>query len=550
MPEQGSGSRRRVGVAALVAAAILVCGDLAAQGAGGTPARDRQTYDVVIRGGRVLDGSGNPWFAGDVGIRGDRIVAVGDLGGATAGRVIDATGLYVAPGFIDVHSHAGPALESEGLSAAEPLLAQGVTTVFVNPDGGGPVDLPAQRVELLRHGLGVNVAQMVPHGSVRGAVIGMADRAPTADEMERMRGIVAAGMAAGAFGLSSGPFYAPGSYAATEELVELARVAGRDGGVYISHIRDESDYTIGVVASVDEVIRVAREAGLPGVVTHIKALGPNVWGYSSALVQRIERARAQGVEVYADQYPYDASSTGLGPALLPRWAEEGGQDALRARIDDPGQRGRIRGEMEENLARRGGAERIQFIHDAEDPALGGRTLAQVAAERGHHPLDLALTLLRERGRSIISFNMIESDIVTLMRQPWTMTASDGALVPFGQGFPHPRAYGTFPRKIRRYVLEEGVIDLATAIRSMTSLPASVFRMPDRGVIRPGAVADVVVFDLERLRDLSDYPDPHRLSEGMVHVLVNGSPAIENGRFTGGRHGIVLSRSARAPDAAP
>jgi len=425
-----------------------------------------------------------------------------------------------------------------------------VTTVFVNPDGGGSVDLPAQRIELLRHGLGVNVAQMVPHGSVREAVIGMADRAPTGAEMERMRGIVAAGMAAGAFGLSSGPFYAPGSYAATEELVELARVAGRDGGVYISHIRDESDYTIGVVASVDEVIRVAREAGLPGVVTHIKALGPNVWGYSSALVQRIERARADGVEVYADQYPYDASSTGLESALLPRWAQEGGQEALRARLDDPVQRARIREEMETNLARRGGADRIQFVHDAEDPALGGSTLAQIATDRGLHPLDLAIALLRERGRSIISFNMIDSDIVTLMRQPWTMTASDGFLVPFGEGFPHPRSYGTFTRKIRKYVVEEGVIDLATAIRSMTSLPASVFRIPDRGVLRPGAMADVVVFDLERLRDLSDYSDPHRLSEGMVHVLVNGAPAIENGRFTGGRHGTVLAGAGQTSRAGP
>jgi len=253
----------------------------------------QEAYDLVIRGGRLLDGSGNPWVLADLGVRGTRIAAVGDLSAASARRVLEARGLYVAPGFIDVHSHAAEGLATPELSGAQPILAQGITTLFVNPDGGGPVDLAAQKTGF-RHGLGVNVALLVGHNSVRRAVLGMADRAPAPAELERMKQLVRAGMDAGAFGLSSGPFSAPGAYSKTEELVELARVAGQFGGAYTSHVRDEADYTIGVVAAVDEVIRIAREARLRGVVTHIKALGPHVWGYSMALVRRIERARAEG----------------------------------------------------------------------------------------------------------------------------------------------------------------------------------------------------------------------------------------------------------------
>ena len=256
----------------------------------GAPAWSQQPYDLLIRGGRVLDGTGNAWYYADIATSGDRIAAVGDLSKAQARRVIDARGRYVTPGFIDVHSHAGPGLATQELSPAQPLLAEGITTVVVNPDGGGPVDLVAQRAALLKYGLGVNVAQFVPHGSVRDAVLGMSDRDPTAAELDRMRALVRTGMEAGAFGLSSGPFYAPGSYSKTEELVELAKVAAQYGGVYQSHIRDESDYTVGLVAAVDEVIRIVREAKLPGIVTHIKALGPHVWGYSMAIAQRFQSA--------------------------------------------------------------------------------------------------------------------------------------------------------------------------------------------------------------------------------------------------------------------
>ncbi len=501
-----------------------------------------QDYDLLIRNGRLLDGTGNPWYYADVAIRGNRIAAVGDLKAARARRVIDAAGLYVAPGFIDVHSHAGPGLATPGLSAAQPLIAQGITTAVVNPDGGGPVNLVAQRDSLLKDGLGVNVALLVPHGGVRGAVLRMEDRPPTPAEMDRMRALVRQGMQAGAYGLSSGPFYAPGSYATTEELVELAKVAAEYGGVYTSHIRDESDYSIGLVAAVDEVIRVAREAKLPGIVTHIKALGPRVWGFSGALVSRIERAREEGVEVFADQYPYEASQTGLDAALLPRWAQVGGRDSLLARFANAATGARIRTEMIENLDRRGGAQRIQIARHPADPSVEGKTLEQIARERGLDAVAAATGLIRASDTRIVSFNMTEGDIATLMRQPWMMTGSDGTLVPMGEGVPHPRAYGTYPRKLRRYVMEEGVVDLGMAIRSMTALPAAVFRMRDRGQIRPGAAADIVVFDLARIRERATYSEPHQLAEGMVHVLVNGKLAMESERLTSVRSGVVLSRN--------
>ena len=523
---------RRPLLAGLLAAALAapLCG-----------AQAPQSYDILIRGGRVMDGSGNPWVKADIGIRADRIAAVGDLRGGTAARVIDAAGMYVAPGFIDTHSHAGGALATPALGTAHALLAQGVTTVFVNPDGGGPVDLAAQRAALQKNPLGVNVALMMPHGSVRGAVIGSEDRAPTPAELARMEAMVQKGMDDGAFALSSGPFYAPGSYSKTDELVALARVGAKYGAPYQSHIRDESDYTVGVLAAVEEVITVAREAGTRGVVTHVKALGPNVWGFSSAIVQRIERARAEGVQVFADQYPYEASGTSLASSLVPRWSQAGGTAAFRARLATPADRARIVKEMHENLARRGGAARLIISRYAPDTTLEGKSLAQIATARGGDPVEVALAIIARGDPGVTSFNMLDEDIERLMRQPWTMTASDGALVPPGVGVPHPRGNGTFPRKIHTYVVEKGVVDLAFAVRSMTSLPATVFNLRDRGVLREGAMADVVVFDLAKVRDRATYDAPHQMAEGMGYVLVNGKVAIANGTFTSDAGGRVLAR---------
>ena len=498
-------------------------------------------YDILIRNARVLDGTGNPWFRADVAISDETITAVGDLSGKSGRREINATGLYLAPGFVDVHSHSGSALTTRELSHARPLLAQGVSTVIINPDGGGRVDLERQRESLLEHGLGVHVAQMIPHGSVRRAVLGMSDRDPGEQELEHMRRLVRQGMEAGALGLSSGLYYAPGSYSRTEEVIELARVASFYNGVYASHIRDEADYNIGVVGAVEEVIRIAREAQLPGIVTHIKVLGPRVWGFSAALVSRIERARDEGVEVFADQYPYEASATSIAGALVPRWAQVGGRRELLARTEDPVQRARLREDILENLSRRGGAGRLQFrFHDA-DPSIEGKRLDQVAAERQLDPADLVIELLRSGGGGLVSFNMQAADVELLMGQEWTMTCSDGGLVEMGKGVPHPRNYGTFPRKIRRYVLEKEALTLAQAIRSMTSLPASVFGLRDRGLVRAGMAADLVLFDLERIRDMASYLEPHQLSQGVVYLLIAGRPAIDQGEFTGVLAGKVLRR---------
>ncbi|MGE0555013.1 MAG: amidohydrolase family protein [Gemmatimonadales bacterium] len=515
---------------------LLVCATLGCVASEGAP--PDTTFDLIVRGGRVMDGS-SPWIRADLGIRGDRIVAIGDLSDAAAARVIEARDRYVVPGFIDVHSHAGPGLAEPTLAPAAPLLAQGITTVAVNPDGGGPTDLAAQRRELERGGVGVNVMLLVPHGSIRRAVIGMEDRAATRAELDRMRELTEEGMRAGAFGLSSGPYYAPGSYASTEELIALARVAADFGGLYTSHIRDESDYSVGLLAAVDEVIRIAEAAKLPGVVTHVKALGPRVWGLADAVVSRIDSARARGIEIFADQYPYEASSTSLAAALVPRWAQVGGDTAMVRRLDDPDDGPRIRAAMVENLARRGGADRQMISRHPADRSLEGRTLAQIARERAVSPIDAAASILRADGAGIVSFNMNEDDIATFMRQDWTMTSSDGTLVPMGEGVPHPRAYGTFPRKLRRYVVEGRVVSLEDAIRSMTSLPAAVFRLGDRGNLRVGARADVVVLDLGRVRDVATYQEPHQLAAGIEVVVVNGGVAWSDGGPTDRRYGRVL-----------
>ena len=509
--------------------------------ASGAPAAH---YDVLLRGGRVLDGSGTPWFHADVALNGDRIAAVGKLPDATATLVVDARGLYVAPGFIDGHTHAGPALaRNAALAAAAPILTQGITTVFVNHDGGGPTDLVAQRRALEAHPLGVNVAQLIGHNSVRTEVLNLADRAPDEAELARMAALVRRGMEAGAFGLSAGPFYTPGNFSKTEEHIALARVAAEFDGFYTSHVRDEGDYTIGVVAAVDEVIRVAREARLPGIVTHIKTLGPRVWGLSGEIIRRINAARADGVELFADQYPYEASATGLTAALVPAWAQEGGAGALQGRLANPETLGRVRREMSENLARRAGAENIQIRTFPPDPALEGLRLDAVARKKLIEPVDAAIELIRAGGASIVSFNMDERDLRAFMTQPWTMTCSDGELVAPGEGVPHPRSYGPFPRKIRRYVVEENVLTLEQAVHSMTGLPAAVFRVRDRGAIRPGAAADLVVFDLAAVRDRATYPQPHQFSEGMKRVFVNGRLALVDGNVTDGLAGLVLKRGA-------
>ena len=495
-------------------------------GASAAPQPDR--FDVVIRNGRVLDGSGNPWIRADVGIRAGRIAALGVLANAQAATVIDAANRLVTPGFIDVHSHAAEGLTRPELRQARPIVAQGVTTLVVNPDGGGPIDLAAQRKALEAGGLGPNVALLIGHGSIRSASVKPSSRGEvTNEELDRMRAIVRRAMDEGAFGLSSGLFYTPGSFAKTEEVIALAKVAGERGGVYTSHIRDEGDYGAGLIASVQEVIRIAEEGHLTGIVSHMKALGPDNWGLSMAATARIEQARARGVPVLADQYPYEASSTSLRAALLPGGTEVVAEPLLR-----------------DNIRRRGGAASIRIASYAPDRSLEGKSLAEIAASRKETAEATVAALLSRGNASIVSFNMSEEDIRHIMTRPYTMASSDGGLVMPGSGVPHPRNNGAFARRLAVYVRERGVIGLEFAIRSMTSLPATVFAMTDRGVIREGAIADIAVFDLDAIRENATYAEPHKVAEGMSWVLINGVPVVANGAFTEALPGKVLRKGDR------
>lgn len=520
--------------AALIAAVVMAVA--AARVA--LPSAAQDEFDILIRNGRILDGTGNPWYRADIGIRGNRIAAVGNLAGARAATVVDAGDRYVSPGFIDVHSHAGPGLLTEGLEHGQPVLAQGITTVLVNPDGGGPVDIASQRGTYETQGIGLNAGLFVPHGSIRQQVMGMSDRDPDAAQLAQMADLARRGMEAGAVGLSSGLYYAPGSYSKTEEVVAIARATAPFGGVYSSHIRDESDYTIGVVASVDEVIAVAEQAGVTGVVSHMKALGPASWGLSRTLAEHIEAARARGVQVFADQYAYEASGTGIVGALMPRSAQVGGREAMMKRITGE-LRDEIRDAVRTNIARRGGADTLLISRYTVDTSYEGQRLSDLASREGVEPAEFALRMLERGDAGLISFNMSEDDIEFIMRQPWTMTCTDGDLVPLGQGKPHPRAYGAFPRKLKRYVRERDTLDLASAVRTMTSLPATVFGLKDRGQLRAGAFADILVFDLAQVDDVATYEDPHQLAKGFDDILVNGQWARRNGQFTSALAGHVV-----------
>lgn len=501
-------------------------------------------YDVLIRGGRVFDGSLKPAVMADVAIKGDRIVKVGDIpASATADQVVDAKGRYVTPGFIDPHSHAAPGIETAELAAATPILYQGITTVMLNPDGGGPGDIRPQVAAIEKNVPGVNVAPMIGHNGVRKDVMDLANRRATPAELARMQALVKGAMDFGAFGFSSGPFYVPGKYSDTAELVTLAKVAAPyPHAFHISHIRDESSYDVGVLGAIRELITVSREAKIPGVVTHMKMLGPSVWGKSVEAIKIIEDARAEGLSIWADQYAYAASGSGLQPSLLPGWAQEGGKDAIAKRLQNPEQRALIRKEMVSNMARRGGPNSMMIRGYDADPSLEGKRLDEIARARLQDPVDTAIDMLIKGGAGIVSFNMNEKDVENLMKQPWTMTSSDGALVKFGEGAEHPRAYGAFPRKLRRYVVEKKVISWEQAIHSSTGLTAEVFALKDRGVIRPGAYADVLVFNPETVRDVATYEKPHAYSEGMEFVFVNGKPAVANGKVTAQRHGKVLLRT--------
>jgi N-acyl-D-aspartate/D-glutamate deacylase/dipeptidyl aminopeptidase/acylaminoacyl peptidase len=505
------------------------------------PTRESQRIsklDILIRGGSVIDGAGTDAVKADVGVAGDRIVFIGDAAkeNLQAARVIDATGLIVAPGFIDPHTHADEDLFDPKRAANLPYLLQGVTTVFIGNDGRSRIPLGKALEQLQSQGVGVNVASFVGHGAVRQAVMGMIDAAPTAEQLEKMRSLVRQGMEDGALGLSTGLYYAPGSYAKTEEVIELAKVAAERGGVYDTHQRDESSYTIGLLASIEEVIRIGREAKIPVHISHIKALGADVWGQSAKAIENINRARAEGVNVTANQYPYIASGTGLSAALLPRWAEAGGRQELLKRIDDSAIRPKLITEMEQNLKRRGGANSL-LIRGGADRSLVGKRLDEIAKSRGKSAVETALEIIKTGNAGVTSFNMTESDIESFMKQPWVMTGSDGS-------GGHPRKYGTYPRKIREYVLNRRVITLPRMIQASSLQVAETFNLKDRGKLSHGYFADVIVFDEKTIADRSTYENPEVFAEGMKYVIVNGKLAVDGGKYTEVMAGRALRKSTQ------
>lgn len=503
-------------------------------------------FDVLIVGGRVVDGTGAPWFRADIGIRGDRIEAVGPLEDARARLRLDARGLVVAPGFIDIHTHARRGIFHT--PTAENYVRQGVTTLIEGQDGSSPLPLGdfLRRVEALPPA--VNFGMLAGQGTIREQIMGRENRRATAEEVERMKQLVREAMKDGAFGLSTGLFYVPGNYTPTEEIIELAREAGRFGGIHISHMRDEA---AGILESVRETIRIGEEGGLPTQLTHHKIIGAKNWGLSRETLRLVEEARARGVDVTIDQYPYTASSTATS-ALIPQWAQAGGRKAMLARLRDPALRAKIRAEVVSRIVHdRGGGhpKNVVLAQCAFDPALAGRNLAELTEKRGRqataeNAAEVLLEIEERGGCQAVYHAIAEEDVERILRSPYTMIASDGEIPVFGEGAPHPRSYGTFARVLARYVRERRVLSLEEAVRKMTSLPAARLGLGDRGLIRPGMYADIAVFDPEKVQDRATFSQPHQYAEGFRHVLVNGKPVLLDGRITGERPGRVLYGPAR------
>ncbi|HET6524881.1 MAG TPA: amidohydrolase family protein [Sphingopyxis sp.] len=514
-------------------------------------AQSEGAADLILRGGTIYSGEAEP-FRGDVAIRGDRITYVGPKAPGTATRTIDATGLIVAPGFIDPHTHVGEALASSDPAArlVLPFLTQGVTTAFIGVDGGGDPDI-ARTFGTAKAGaggegeaglgqstrdFGINFAAFVGLGAVRSKVIGAADRAPTPAELGQMTGLVDKAMCDGALGLSTGLFYAPQSFAKRDEVVALAKAAAAKGGIYDSHLRDESSYTIGLTAAVDEALSIGRDANIPVHIAHIKALGVDVHGQAPAIIAQIEKAQKAGQIVHADQYPWSASGTGLSAALLPRWAQDGGRAAMLKRFDDSATMARMRPEIAENLRRRGGP--ASLLITSGPAGVENKTLEDVAKERGVDPVDAAIAILRQREAGVASFNQTEADIAAFMTRPWVVTSSDAS-----RG--HPRYYASYARKYATYVKDKRVLDLKSFIAQSTTVTARLFGLEGRGELKAGAFADVIAFDPATFAPRADYAHPALFSTGMRFVLVNGVLALENGEPTGAAGGTPLPRTPAA-----
>ena len=526
-------------------------------------------YDVKIENVQIVDGTGLSPYQAEVGISGADIAIIGARVGE-AERVIDGGGMVLAPGFIDIHTHSEFCLFID--HRAESKVRQGVTTEIVGNCGGwvGPLkgkslqiaqkrledlgyvgEIPwstlAEYIETMQaEGVSINVGTLVGHGTVRAAVMGYEDREPTNSELQQMKHHVEESMQAGAFGMSTGIYYAPGSYSGTDELVALSEVVRDYGGIHSTHIRDESNYNIGLTASIEEVLEIARKSWVSLQISHLKALGPGVWGSSGELLEMIESAASEGLDVSADQYPYRASGSSITGALIPRWAQAGGREEMLKRIDDPQSREKLYQQVEENLRRRGGAESLMIAGYPPEREYEGLRLSEVAEQVDSTPVQTALDLLRRADASFVSFVMDEEDVETIMQGDRVMVGSDGrAVAACGQlskGHPHPRYFGTFPRVLGHYRRDRGVVSLQEAVRKMTSMPAEKLGLTDRGVIREGGRADLVLFDPDTVEDRATFENPKQCPVGIEMVMVNGQIVIDDEKHTGACAGEVLRRN--------
>jgi N-acyl-D-amino-acid deacylase len=506
------------------------------------PAAQAPSYDLLIRNGRVVDGAGNPWYRADVAIRGDAIARIAPAISDPAARVIDVGGQIVAPGFIDLHNHGAENIFE--VPTADNYIRQGVTTIILGPDGGSPVPVGPFLAKLDGVAKSINTGTFVGQGSVRAAVMDLANRRPTPDELNKMRTIVEQAMKDGAFGLSTGLFYVPGAFSSTEEVIELAKVAGKFGGFHTSHMRDEA---FKVVDSVRETIRIGEEGGLPTQVTHHKVVGPKNYGKSVETLRLIDEARVRGVDAMSDQYPYTASSNSIEASLVPQWAQDGGHDQVVKRLKDPALRKEISLETVRIIRdERGGGDpkNIVLARCSWDPSLDGKSLADVTRLRGMEPTlenaaEAGMWLIEQGNCQGIYHAISEDDLERILRHPATMIASDGGIQVFGRTAPHPRSYGTFARVLGVYARDRNVITLHDAIRKMTSLPAQRLHLSDRGLLRQGMKADIAIFDATRVRDMATFEKPHQYAEGFSTVIVNGQVVFENGAMTKARPGKVL-----------
>ena len=521
---------------------VGACGVLAAGVLAATLRAQPPAFDLVIRNARIVDGTGSPWYRGDIALRGDTIARIAPKIDAAAARVIDARGHVVSPGFIDLHTHARRGIFE--VPTADNYVRQGVTTLIEGPDGSSPLPLKPflERVAATR--ITPNFAMFVGQGSIRDQVIGSVNRKATPEEIEKMRRLVRQGMLDGAFGLSSGLFYVPGTFTPTAEVIELAKVAGAMGGIYISHMRDEA---AGVLESVRETIEIGEKGGLPTQVTHHKIIGKTNWGKSADTLRLIDEARARGVDATIDQYPYTASSTSIQAALMPAWALEGGRQEVLKRLKEAARRAEIKKEtariiMEE----RGGGDpqNVQLARCDWDHSLDGKRLGDVTKGRGlavtlDNAADTALWIVEQGGCQGIFHAISEDDLQRILKHPATMIGSDGEVPIFGTANPHPRSYGTFVRVLGRYVRDMKTISLEDAVRKMSAFPAQRIGLADRGVLREGLKADIAIFDPATIRDTATFEKPHSYAEGVDYVIVNGQVAFEGGTMTAARPGRVL-----------